>query len=185
MSQRNNPSIGRFLVCYVSTTASYTSTEARVFRIFFSNRCKLQPLLNRCASDFKMVTGNQQASRSRQNFRSGSSSIGRQKGSSATNNGYRTSRGLESGASRSGGGHRLLEGLPNDIRRRIPKKRLTLAIDYGTTFSSVSYNVRGFDEYEDSFHSRVTVNVRTVKNVSGNPNILLSTHGVENTEGNH
>ncbi|KAG4420745.1 hypothetical protein IFR04_006131 [Cadophora malorum] len=119
-----------------------------------------------------MVTGNQQASRSRQNFRSGSSSIGRQKGSSATNNGYRTSRGLESGASRSGGGHRLLEGLPNDIRRRIPKKRLTLAIDYGTTFSSVSYNVRGFDEYEDSFHSRVTVNVRTVKNWPDEPSGL-------------
>ncbi|PVH73654.1 hypothetical protein DL98DRAFT_371077, partial [Cadophora sp. DSE1049] len=50
-----------------------------------------------------------------------------------------------------------------------PKKCVRIGIDYGTTFSSVSYTVRDFDEDEESFQAGVIVDVKTIKNWPDEP----------------
>ena len=83
------------------------------------------------------------------------------------------------GASRSAGGitpgpsgsRQLPKGVTNEPTSCRPKRRFKVGIDYGTTFSSVSYDVRNLSENRD-FDSENT-NVRTIKNVSTFPKFSL------------
>ncbi|KAH7377574.1 hypothetical protein BKA64DRAFT_736873 [Cadophora sp. MPI-SDFR-AT-0126] len=59
--------------------------------------------------------------------------------------------------------------MPHKPRKQTPQKCVRIGIDYGTTFSSVSYTVRDGDEDEESFQPGVIVDVITIKNWPDEP----------------
>ncbi|KAH7305654.1 hypothetical protein BKA65DRAFT_443255 [Rhexocercosporidium sp. MPI-PUGE-AT-0058] len=109
-----------------------------------------------------MAASTRQTSRSTPDWRRDLALIANEAGSFAAGPYPRVLRGVGTTTLGPSGSRRLTAGLTNEPKRRVPKSRFKVGIDYGTTFSGVSYAVNKLNEDDDSVLR--SSDVKTIKN---------------------